>query len=72
MLLRHLPPLPPSPTGQKLSDPPFEHELTHLQRILVRSAHNVIRIYDVGFRRNWAQVFGKNNWARILAYGGDG
>jgi len=75
MLLRHLPPLPPSPTGQKLSNPPLEYELTRLQRTLVRRAHGVIRVYDVGLRRNWAQVLGwggKNSWIRILAYGGDG
>jgi len=75
ILLRHLPPLPPSPTGQRLSNPPLEHELTHRQRILVRRAHGAIRVYDVGLRRNWAQVLGwggKNSWIRILAYGGDG
>jgi palmitoyltransferase ZDHHC2/15/20 len=73
--LRHLPPLPPSPTGQKLSNPPLEHELTLQQRRLVRRAHGSIRLYDVGFRKNWAQVFGWNRkwgWVHRLAYGGAG
>ena len=53
-LLRHLPPLPPC----RLSSPPQEHQLVYSQRRAVRSAHSRLRLYDVGWRRNTAQVFG--------------
>jgi hypothetical protein len=53
-LLRHLPPLPPS----RLSSPPQEHQLAFSQRRAVRTAHARLRLYDVGWRRNTAQVFG--------------
>ncbi|RDB14738.1 Palmitoyltransferase PFA3 [Hypsizygus marmoreus] len=56
ILLRHLPPLPR--TGHTLSDPPLEPELSGPQRRLVKDAHGAIHIYDVGWRKNWAQVFG--------------
>jgi hypothetical protein len=74
LLLRYLPTLPPSPTGQKLSNPPLEHELTFSQRLLVRDAHDLIRPYDVGWRENWRQVFGwegKPDWVARLWWGGD-
>ncbi|EIN13020.1 zf-DHHC-domain-containing protein [Punctularia strigosozonata HHB-11173 SS5] len=58
LLLRYLPALPPSPSGQQLSNPPQEDELTYYQRRLVRRAHGRIRLYDIGWRQNWAQVFG--------------
>ena len=73
MILRYLPPLPPSPTGQNLSNPPLEHELTSRQRRLVRQASGAIRLYDIGFRKNWAQVFDWNRkwgWVRRVMYGG--
>lgn len=87
LLLRHLPPLPapahPNPTNangptpphnQKLSDPPQEHELSYSQRRTVKDAHWDIRVYDVGWRRNWAQVFGwEREWGwvwRVLVGGG--
>lgn len=77
ILLRHLPPLPP--TGHSLSDPPLEPELSYEQRRLVRDAHGQILLYNVGFRKNWAQVFGWNKtygWLYRLWYGdssmGDG
>ena len=71
MLLRHLPPLPRS--GHSLSDPPLEAELSPVQRRIVRDAHGQILIYDVGWKRNWAQVFGWNRnlgWFTRLWYGG--
>lgn len=58
LILRYLPPL--SRTGHSLSDPPLEPELSYEQRRLVRDAHGYILLYDVGFRKNWAQVFGWN------------
>ncbi|KZT64248.1 zf-DHHC-domain-containing protein [Daedalea quercina L-15889] len=74
LLLRHLPPLPrPSSGTQILSDPPLEHQLSHAQRRLVRDAHFHVRIYDVGWRKNWAQVMGWDQpwgWANRLLVGG--
>ncbi|KAF4589947.1 palmitoyltransferase for Vac8p [Pleurotus pulmonarius] len=74
MLLRHLPPLSPSNNGGRmLSDPPSEHELTYEQRYIVREAHGAIRLYDIGWRRNWGQVFGwegRWGWIPRLLYGG--
>ncbi|KAG5220549.1 palmitoyltransferase for Vac8p [Salix suchowensis] len=74
MLLRHLPPLPASNNaGRTLSDPPSEHELTYEQRYIVREAHGAIRLYDIGLRRNWAQVFGwerRWGWVPRLLHGG--
>ncbi|KAF5344891.1 hypothetical protein D9758_011592 [Tetrapyrgos nigripes] len=66
LLLRHLPVLPspnPSPSHDqgyhhRLSDPPLEHELSYPQRRLVKDAHGQIRLYDIGWRKNWEQVFG--------------
>ncbi|OSX56506.1 hypothetical protein POSPLADRAFT_1050707 [Postia placenta MAD-698-R-SB12] len=76
LLLRHLPPLPPqTSTRQKLSDPPLEHELTYPQRRLVRDAHYQLKIYDVGWKRNWAQVMGwsrPRGWMYRLWLGGGG
>lgn len=71
MLLRHLPPLPGS--GHSLSDPPLEPELSYPQRRLVKDAHGQIFVYDVGWRKNWSQVFGwetKYGWLSRLLYGG--
>ena len=71
LLLRHLPPLPR--TGHSLSDPPLEAELSYKQRKLVKDAHSAMSLYDVGFRKNWAQVFGwETTWGwvpRILCGG---
>lgn len=75
MLLRHLPPLPPSPNGYSYSVPPLEHELSYAQRNLVRDAHGSIHLYDVGLRNNFSQVFGWNRewgWVHRLFYGGGG
>ncbi|KAJ7069427.1 DHHC palmitoyltransferase-domain-containing protein [Mycena amicta] len=71
LLLRHLPPLPH--TGHDLSDPPLELELSRAQRRLVREAHGHIRLYDLGWRRNFAQVFGWRHawgWVPRVWYGG--
>ncbi|KAH7885434.1 DHHC palmitoyltransferase-domain-containing protein [Phlebopus sp. FC_14] len=70
LLLRHLPPLPES---LRLSDPPLEHELSYKQRSLVRDAHRVVKIYNLGWRKNWAQVFGwskPRGWLYRIMYGG--
>ncbi|OAX44337.1 zf-DHHC-domain-containing protein [Rhizopogon vinicolor AM-OR11-026] len=72
LLLRHIPPLPVS---MKLSDPPEEEELSYSQRKAVRKAHKSLRMYDVGWRRNWAQVFGwskPRGWISRLIIGGSG
>lgn len=76
LLLRHLPPLPrppPGPGAQPLSDPPLAHQLSHAQRRLVHDAHFNVRFYDVGWRRNWAQVMGWDRpwgWVYRLLVGG--
>ncbi|KAG9315944.1 DHHC palmitoyltransferase-domain-containing protein [Chiua virens] len=70
LLLRYLPPLPAS---LRLSDPPMEHELSYKQRCLVRDAHSSVKLYNIGWRRNWAQVFEWNKprgWICRLIYGG--
>ncbi|KAL4081223.1 DHHC palmitoyltransferase-domain-containing protein [Scleroderma citrinum] len=69
-LLRHIPPLPVS---LRLSDPPLEHELSYNQRRLVRDAHSAVKLYDLGWRRNWGQVFGwsrPRGWIPRILYGG--
>lgn len=75
LLLRELPPLPPQHTTDRnrLSDPPLEHELSFSQRRLVRDAHGYIRLYDIGWRSNWAQVLGWERpfgWLSRIAIGG--
>ncbi|KAK2464599.1 hypothetical protein APHAL10511_003388 [Amanita phalloides] len=74
-LLRHLPELrfPHGDQVRTLSDPPKEHELSYKQRALVKRAHGSLRMYDMGWRRNVAQVFGTGGhygWVRRLWYGG--
>ena len=79
LLLRHLPPLPAAPshptnanTTRKLSDPPQEHELSYSQRRMVKDAHWDIRVYDVGWRRNWALVGGwEGEWGWGWGWGCD-
>ena len=57
-----------------ISNPPLEHELSYSQRRLVRDAHRDIRLYDIGWRENWAQVLGwERPWGwvpRAVAGGG--
>ena len=72
-LLVHLPPLPPC----RLSSPPQQHQLAFAQRRAVRAAHSRLRLYDVGWRRNTAQVFGTGlkrrrlaTWAARVLWGG--
>jgi len=76
LLLRHLPALPAQTSQRhKLSDPPQEHEMSHAQRRLVRDAHRYIRLYDVGWKRNWGQVMGWDRpwgWVYRIALGGGG
>ncbi|KIJ54210.1 hypothetical protein M422DRAFT_241461 [Sphaerobolus stellatus SS14] len=59
--------------------PPEEHELTHSQRRLIRHYHGRIRMYDLGWSRNWGEVFGGGGkgsrpkwkwWLRVLLHGG--
>jgi len=73
ILLRDLPKLPPSGDTHRFSDPPLEHELSYEQRRLVRYAHGYIHLYDVGWRKNWAQVFGwEKEWGWIWRLTGQG
>jgi len=51
----------------------FEHRLSPVQRRIVKRAHGYIRLYDVGWKKNWAQVFGwekKYGWIYRLLIGG--
>lgn len=55
--------------------PPEEHELSSAQRRLVRHTHGHLRLYNVGFLRNWRQVFGGGRrgwrgWVYLLLCGG--
>lgn len=73
LLLRYLPPLGISRNGS--FEPLDEDHLSRGQRRTVRDAHQQIRLYDVGWRRNWAQVFGwdhKYGWVYRLLWGGGG
>ncbi|KAI0683455.1 DHHC palmitoyltransferase-domain-containing protein [Cytidiella melzeri] len=77
LLLRELPPLPPQHASDRhrLSDPPLEHELSFSQRRLVRDAHGYIRVYDMGWRSNWAQILGWERpfgWVNRVVLGGGG
>ncbi|KAF9061450.1 DHHC palmitoyltransferase-domain-containing protein [Rhodocollybia butyracea] len=72
LLLRYVPVLPATESS-RTSEPPHEHELSYAQRRLVKSAHGRIRIYDIGIRKNWSQVFGWKRHGliyRILCGGG--
>lgn len=73
LLLRYLPPLGTSHSGN--SESLDEDRMSHGQRRAVRNAHQQIRLYDVGWRRNWAQIFGWNHkygWMYRLWCGGGG
>ncbi|EMD39758.1 hypothetical protein CERSUDRAFT_112041 [Gelatoporia subvermispora B] len=77
LLLRYLPPQP-APDGNPLNARPhtLSYEfLSHPQRRLLKDAHGQIRLYDVGWRRNVAQVFGwdrPRGWLVRLICGGGG
>jgi len=73
LLLRYLPSRPPPPSTttdsedpstnteshqDRLAHIPREHQLSGAQRRHVQFAHGHIRLYDVGLRKNFAQVFG--------------
>jgi hypothetical protein len=51
-----------------------EHELSYAQRQAIRRAHGRIRLYDVGWKANLAQVFGGSPSVTaclaVLLYGG--
>ncbi|KIL58016.1 hypothetical protein M378DRAFT_87032 [Amanita muscaria Koide BX008] len=74
LILRQLPTLPNHGQGTTLSNPPKEYELSYKQRLLVKDAHGVLRLYDIGWRRNIAQALGfggvPNGWAWRIWYGG--
>jgi len=71
LLLRYLPPLPSA--DHSLSDPPLEPELCYAQRRAVKDAHGALSLYDLGWRRNWAQALGwdtPRGWATRILCGG--
>ncbi|TFY55645.1 hypothetical protein EVG20_g9244 [Dentipellis fragilis] len=75
LLLRQLPPISPENLTRKFSDPPAEHELSYQQRRLVKDAGNTMHLYDLGWRKNWAQVFGPVRvpcrvWLARILWGG--
>ncbi|EJC98527.1 zf-DHHC-domain-containing protein [Fomitiporia mediterranea MF3/22] len=61
----HVPTTPTSQAQLRL----HEHQLNASQRRHVRYAHSQIRLYDVGFRANWAQIIGvgkKRGWRGVV------
>ncbi|KZW00426.1 zf-DHHC-domain-containing protein [Exidia glandulosa HHB12029] len=72
----------PSPVEPRPPWVPQEHELSYKQRRMVQRAHEKLRMYDLGFKRNWAAIFGvpelsgKRNharwklWAARILWGG--
>ncbi|KAF7985931.1 hypothetical protein HWV62_43856 [Athelia sp. TMB] len=67
LLLRYLPPFipstpstPSSPSYLRPHQPQFydENRMSSAQRRVVRQAHSQVFLYDVGWKRNWAQVIG--------------
>lgn len=71
LLLRQLPDL----SDANASGSPQEHQLSYAQRRIVKRAHRHIRLYDVGWKRNWVQIFGwekKHGWVYRLLIGGGG
>ncbi|EUC62014.1 DHHC palmitoyltransferase [Rhizoctonia solani AG-3 Rhs1AP] len=55
-----------------------EHTMTREQRRIVRSAAGNIRVYDLGWKRNWAELYAVSqdsyfrDWLHILWWGGHG
>lgn len=71
LLLRLIPNL----TNPHDSFPTPEHRLSYNQRRVVKRAHRQIQLHNVGWRRNWGQVFGwerQNGWVHRLFLGGAG
>ena len=55
--------------------PTPEHRLSFNQRRVVKRAHRQMQLYNVGWRKNWGQVFGwerRRGWAYRLLLGGAG
>lgn len=50
----------PSPDEPRVNAPwvPQEHELNYRQRRMVQRAAEKIRMYDIGWRRNWSAIYG--------------
>jgi hypothetical protein len=55
-----------------------EHTMSREQRRIVRSAAGKIRVYDIGWRRNWAELYAVQperyflDWLEIVWWGGRG
>jgi hypothetical protein len=55
-----------------------EHSMTRNQRRIVRSASGKIRMYDLGWRKNWSELFDVRNerffldWLEVVWWGGRG
>lgn len=55
-----------------------EHTMTREQRRIIRSAAGSIRVYDLGWKRNWAELYAVNqdtyllDWLMIIWWGGHG
>ena len=55
-----------------------EHTMTRNQRRLVRNASGKIRVYDLGWKRNWLDLFSVRqerfilDWVEIIWWGGRG
>ncbi|KAF9645795.1 zf-DHHC-domain-containing protein [Thelephora ganbajun] len=55
--------------------PTSEHRLSFNQRRVVKRTHRQIQLYNVGWRKNWGQVFGwerRRGWVYRLLLGGAG
>ena len=55
--------------------PTPEHRLNYDQRRVIKRAHRQIQLHNVGWRKNWGQVFGwerRRGWVYRLLLGGAG
>ena len=71
LLLRLIPNL----TNPHEPFPTPEHRLSYNQRRVVKRAHRKIQLYNVGWRKNWGQVFGwerRRGWIHRILLGGAG
>jgi len=71
LLLRLIPNL----TNPHDSFPTPEHRLSYNQRRVIKRTHRQLRLYNVGWRKNWGQVFGwerRGGWVHRLLLGGAG
>ncbi|KAJ1310016.1 hypothetical protein OPQ81_006771 [Rhizoctonia solani] len=68
----------PLPSTRDNASQLAEHTMTREQRRIVRSAAGNIRVYDLGWRRNWAELYAARpdryflDWLEILWWGGHG